>query len=700
MRHQDGDAMNTQNAESIFLECVCLAAASSQKRDRPDLKTEGDPVRVFLGELFRLWFFEHGAAYYFVFRKDASETNIQFAELLRLISREVFPQPQYASHSDFRAALQQIIGDCFDMNELTAGPKYQDRFRDTYLPLIENTIVVDAFHGSSAVYIPPGRIVTPERIIGLSGYIHSAGRLVGVRDMQKATIEHFSHRYSRFVEKYRDDASFPLSKVASIFSVESYSEEHSYYELEPRQQQAKLAYDRERRVNGLYGLMLSSAKCHLGGMQVKDAFREILAAAPHALVVHDPVVDGEDVESPSMLWLLCDGKLQPDMRKSNDKRYYVLYQQLWRNANQFIVFDEGMPGWKANETIPHSLVSAALNLALPSRPELKAVSSVSLIDPFVGTGTTVLQCLKYDHIDGRGSDLSALSGALFRDNLTIASLYKDEIESLQRAFESTMKKKSKFDTLVRRCHSLLEAEHIDGNEHPWLSLLQEQENLVSRLIVHLSRRSYRRSGKADDLISEIIQRALPALFVRLKKLAETVPARDTEVTAVPACHLCTYAGVGYTHVAIHPSRLRCELEQGEIRISEQALTTTSNLKNFDILVADPPYDFNVGNDQCYVLLKVLVDRIVERINSNGAIVIFLPDRSYTGKRLSPAVSAFTFIGQLLTSVGNNPELQLYNEVDRVPSPSVAYRGPFYWRAPRTLDRVALIFRFRRRKFDS
>lgn len=78
----------------------------------PDYGTSG------LGQaFFRVWMKQRGHAFFFLFKKNLNVTNIQFAELLSLVSRytknqytaEQAHSLQYVTSKDFAATVQNLI---------------------------------------------------------------------------------------------------------------------------------------------------------------------------------------------------------------------------------------------------------------------------------------------------------------------------------------------------------------------------------------------------------------------------------------------------------------------------------------------------------------------------------------------------------------------------------------------------------------
>src|SRR5581483_7858763 len=108
------------------------------------------------------------------------------------------------------------------------------------------------------------------------------------------------------------------------------------------------------------------------------------------------------------------------------ERFYHCYEQEFKNSSPFHPFDENKPAWRAHTTLPHTLTAAMINIALPYRGS----STVNLCDPFVGSGTTVIEAAKYPYIAPTGSDNDPLVPQLAFDNAEFFGLDAAELRGL------------------------------------------------------------------------------------------------------------------------------------------------------------------------------------------------------------------------------------------------------------------------------
>jgi hypothetical protein len=152
---------------------------------------------------------------------------------------------------------------------------------------------------------------------------------------------------------------------------------------------------------------------------------------------HGEFRDQAGVDRTRTIWLITDRPLVESTGVSGPERYFLCYDQLYSNENPFHVFDENKPAWKAHTTIPHTLAGAMINVSRPWWPE---GATVKIADPFVGTGTTCLECLKFTETVTEGSDLDSSAALLMNDNLaffeTVAPtvLLPSPFRAFRRAF--------------------------------------------------------------------------------------------------------------------------------------------------------------------------------------------------------------------------------------------------------------------------
>ncbi|HVV54984.1 MAG TPA: hypothetical protein VHC47_06660, partial [Mucilaginibacter sp.] len=167
------------------------------------------------GKVFDKWFLEKGKGYYFLFKKNLKVTNLQFAELASLIrlnaQREgdyVGEQLLFLSVKEFNTSFFEILK-CFTSDKkkfesVKKDPSKLEGFAHDlskqFIGLLKNVVVLDAFYGSCAVYLPPGIEIFIDRICSHSGYIHSCGKNIFTRNVSKANKIDFLKSIKNYID--------------------------------------------------------------------------------------------------------------------------------------------------------------------------------------------------------------------------------------------------------------------------------------------------------------------------------------------------------------------------------------------------------------------------------------------------------------------------------------------------------------------
>lgn len=147
-------------------------------------------------KFFDSWFKSKGTPLFFLFKKNLSVTNIQYAELLSLLQKLTTHtsgsslEYQFASTKEIRSVLIDLIADFYIKHKSDAKLKYA-LISNQYFSLIERTIIIDPYYGSCSVFLPPGLNLDLAKLCAEAGYIHSCGYNIYVRNVNKANNEEF-----------------------------------------------------------------------------------------------------------------------------------------------------------------------------------------------------------------------------------------------------------------------------------------------------------------------------------------------------------------------------------------------------------------------------------------------------------------------------------------------------------------------------
>jgi len=139
--------------------------------------------------------------------------------------------------------------------------------------------------------------------------------------------------------------------------------------------------------------------------------------------------DGSSCKRRDIFWLLIDHNISHKASSPGEESYYGCVKIDYINNSPFAIFDEDKPGWVDQVTLPHSLTAAMINIAMENVNFYNGFTERRTIcDPFVGTGTTYLEALKYfEHTSFIGGDCDASSLKAFSDNLVTSLNCSSEI---------------------------------------------------------------------------------------------------------------------------------------------------------------------------------------------------------------------------------------------------------------------------------
>ena len=378
---------------------------------------------------FRLWMKEEGNAYFFLFSKNLKVTNIQFAELFALVSSNVRnpktgEQPkalQFVSYSDFTGAIQELLDSLPDPSSASRGP--YSFIADLYGHLLDRTVVIDPRFGSCAVYLPPHLELDLAAVCGLSGYVHSCGRNIFVRNVDKANKRQFFEALRRYLKRY--PAPHGKKLVFTPYAHEDFTglDYEAQDELRDGLNEVKIY------VQKLY--MQEHLVDVLNELQTEFDTQLAIPRAGDYRIERELLRKRSDIDLDRTIWLISDHGINSSGLSQGDDRYFICFDQLYRNGNPFHIFDENKPGWIEHTTIPHRLMGAMINIARPYWPSTGAV----VADPFVGAGTTRLELAKFSGVTAATGDISATAIRAAADNVEFFALPSEEIDEIAKTLQ-------------------------------------------------------------------------------------------------------------------------------------------------------------------------------------------------------------------------------------------------------------------------
>ncbi|RED37695.1 putative RNA methylase family UPF0020 [Rhodopseudomonas thermotolerans] len=414
----------------------------------------------------------HLESHLFVLRYGCSVTSISYGELRSLLRYSVTPKKEniyisfHSSRSlrhDLATIWDTLVSPTQEFQELSekisalyATSNDKNKFANNYVQLsnshryselkklvVERTssrisgihgaslrglIILDAYHSTCAVAISKDLEIDTASIVGRSGYIHSAGQLLYIRNAAKfeasACIVSLRRYHASISEASGSSGRLPFFLMAN---------EH----LDP--------YDHSRPDagggSGIVQTRIPKDKYFIGGQPAGDFWDAILLDRDLARIVspmpgeEDPHTEIRDFEKNNQrlndhcLFLLRDFGIDERGSRSN-KQYLILYARQFRNSSPFVIFDESKPGWYAPVTAPHTLTAAMLNLCLPNLMGRQRDRPLVVCDPFVGSGTSILEAHKLPgSVRFIAGDLSKPAQFARNDNLLFFSLPQKDQEN-------------------------------------------------------------------------------------------------------------------------------------------------------------------------------------------------------------------------------------------------------------------------------
>jgi hypothetical protein len=655
---------------------------------------------------------EEGNAYYFLFHKNLRVTNMQHAELMALVTVYTYDRAterpvrtiQFVSTSDFIArvqALWEAVPSIGGSDQLDGRASW---FAKTYSHLLYHTAVVDPFFGSSSIHLPPHLDLHLDVICGMSGYIHSCGRNVFVRNVSKARSSHFVTAMNRYLDRYGPSDGERL--FFSVYAHEDFSE-----------------IDRPHAAlwkDGLDDVKIHIDKAHMSDKSMVDVVRLLRSDFNDKLEVAEPdsFRRKAGVSRERTIWLVSDYGIQRLLGESGEermararRRYYICYDQLYDNKNPFHIFDENKPAWIAHTTIPHTLMGAMINVTVPDWES----SEARIADPFIGSGTTWVEAWKFPDAQLITGDKSDIAVTASGDNALFFSLPVEDLQLLIKMINAVAEKIEKPSAILsrmprlkstdeRRAQELSQLvaawEKLDVSDAAVSAALENEHDYRARIVFYIALRAHRRHSQAlrrSELTwSEAFVKEATALGAQIEKFIDVTTRAELHPTLNPALVVCE--GDYSKSVTLSRSRLdgfRVYAESNSPKEADAAKLEELARQGggFDLIVTDPPYGFNTDEDAS-ALACLYVDVLraaVRALKDGGQLVVCVPEMSTIGKDPS-AFTHRTVIAHQIIAFAAESGREVVSPCRTVPSPRFLFHPPYYWASERALRRSILHFR--------
>ena len=501
--------------------------------------------------------------------------------------------------------------------------------------------------------------------------------------------------------------------------------------------------------NGLDGVNLKLKKHFIGGQPIGQILTALTKDESCAYFVPAGLADfrterkAAKVRDNCAIWFVSDLSLEPNSRDVyviGDKLFFICYKQFFLNDNPLLIFKERKPAWFASTTLPHSLSRAMINVCRPSIPKTSNRRPLHIIDPFAGTGTTLIDAaLTLPNSQVIGVDRDPLSPLFVSDNLAFLALDTSRIERFRRISNSIVNECEKFldRPPLRRRADLDQADDSDRFRFAYeliksafqavgkrssaaLGSQQFQEininavlnkgfsrktqnaliavNFETRMFFYLIWRAIvmnvytitttGKSGLIQSIISEFKKFSL--------ELGEFYYLRDAKVIS-ETNNVSMIKGL-YSYSGTHSRKTFQKLwtrfravksidsisgnARGVFSIGGTSAIDVLRRKRryFDLIIGDPPYGFNEGDAQSRDIQRLYADFVnvaVEALAVGGNFIVSVPAFARNGKQVPFYQTKDGLVPQVLAAA-NRRNREIARIVNSRPTSGIAVGPPYYW----------------------
>lgn len=668
---------------------------------------------------FEEWFRDRGQALFFLFRKNLSVTNIQFAELLSLIRTHLSDrETEMPVHNQQVLSLESFLGGVKAIFEVHRTVAEVLHFHSATL---HRTVLAEPFYGSCTIFVPPHLKLDYKRVCAESGYVHSVGINLHSRLLEATSVAKVAEDLKRYLRNNPEE----LGTASRILFRPFASEDFTPYD---REQAGELK-------QGLDDVKLHFEKYHIGGLRLVSAIRQLQRLFKKQLVFPGPgpfhqdvLIDEKNRDRSQTIWLLIEKRVSERTLLPARERFLICYAQLYKNENPFGYFDENKPAWSCHTTLPHSLAAAMINL---TRPWTGKNSAKHALDPFCGSGTIWLESLRFPGLVLQGADIEPISGMLAHDNLWFFSRTSDELKDLEEYLSKVMAASKK--TLLPAPHKDRgSGDSIRRNYARAISLYMRifgNDREASRHILRTHVRDLGRSGYFTRILfyialrvryrhyAELLRherqthsdeawtqafahelRIMQSQISKFHQMRRSAEQNANDTGSVPRNSECYREFIGDYSLSVtldlHYLR-RCF----DSNMTKRKIVKRNAIKEpprlYDLIVTDPPYGFNTTDDPHELggVYAKAIPTMIRSLKDGGHLVLCLPEVSYTGKKL-PAFTQRALVTYQVLSTADVLNKEVVVEARLLPRPTRLFSPPFYWESERALRRTILHFRFR------
>ena len=647
------------------------------------------------------WFRTTSKSFFFLFRKNTTITNLQFAELLALVRLHTTYKSQtptkqglhFVTINDFQQSIQKVVDDLLRAN--ISQELLTKTFIDLYYEVLQNMVLIEAYSTSCSIYTPSHITIDIHKVCAEAGYIHSCGNNVYARRLSEANSEAFKNLVLSYVtNSYYDRRAFLV-----VYSHEDFTKYDREYASELRG-----GLDDVKVYVEKYSIADKPLVAVLRELQVKSEGRIVIANAGD-YHDHSQQRKTSGASETSTLWVIIDKAINESTGAISEDRILVCYDQLWINENPMHIFDENKPAWTAHTTIPHTLAGAMLNITRPGWGQ----SKVTIYDPFSGTGTIAMEAIKFNQVSVYCNDAAPLAKMLLEDNLRFFTASQADLDAAQRSLAAFQNPDSnEFANIpkhLERAPSPYKAAMEIFNKtkrastEEWFEIPPSAVSALSkssfevRLRFYLALRASLRHANAVDRsnvtwINAYRYEAKGLQFqverfanLRKRTLTESAPFQNTRGTYSTGCTI--------SPLVFSTENEKIVFTNHDSRIPQR--------QKFDLVITDPPYGIN-NNINAVNLAKLLsktLDVLLDSLKPHAQIILCLPDTSHSGRRI-PLFATKVWVTQQILAKAEECGFEAISASSVIPRMGGLLQPPYYWNSEKALKRTILHFVLRKK----
>jgi hypothetical protein len=672
--------------------------------------------------------------FFFLFTQNFRRTNIQVAELISLItqhskteSKELLPKisPSYIDFTTFQS-VKAHIRSLVENTEITDKTTHEKIISELKV-FTSNKIILEIHYGSCSAFFPPHIVPDIMRICGESGYIHSCGPLLLLRNATKVTEKDFLRAMQ---------LAKAITPPSSKFMLIPYC--HEDFTKTDRNRSPFLKY-------GLDDVKIHLAKAYVGGSTLISVLEKIarkynrdVLLAPAGEYSHvPPMFDGEfDGAKRNTVWVISDSDWVPGSHFPGERKFYVIYLQAYSTVNILHNFEENKPGWASHTTLPHSLTGAMINLGRPWAPNPDAIS---LLDPFGGSGTTLLEASKLSTVNAYASDAAPIYKYVTKANIQFFSLSPRELDDLiaklrryaalpalgiVKPRKLPLRGDRRWVELALQTAEKWARETGDDylNVDPKAltrTFAQFGDPLDRQILFYTALKAIGRGRGEIERGSKHVMDAFKAemdeVIASAERFRRALALPNCEEDGVSSSDFLLDVVDGDYSPAVRTSVGRADplpLENNSRyrrpkqsylmsrfwthRVGDVTIPIETHgpprPSYYDIIVTDPPYGFNTEEDYWETArdIRNWLKELIERLNpSGGQLVMACPDVTFSGRSVAPFVRA-TFLAREIVRISAELKRECLRPALNLP-PMGVMGPPYYWIAEKTLRRRILHF---------